>query len=140
MAIRVFLDANVLLDFTLKREQYQESKQIMELVINGRIYAHITSSVLHITAYWLTKAYNATTAKEILLSLLTDVTVIDISRETAVVALHSKMTDIEDCLQYYTAIEHKLDYFVTNDKKLKKDGIPLLPVIPPNQLIKEIAD
>ncbi|RZL40751.1 MAG: PIN domain-containing protein [Pedobacter sp.] len=137
MASKIFLDANILLDITLKREAYNESKQVFLLASSGRVLAYITPSILHITGYWLTKAYGASKAKELLLTILTDVTVIDMPHEIALTALHSSINDIEDALQYYTAIHHKLDVFVSRDKQLQKNAVPALPVYTPIELIKE---
>lgn len=138
MAHKLFLDANILLDFTLKREAFPLSKKIIELVVNGQVQAFITPSVVHILGYWLTKAYGNAKAKELLLALLVDVTVVDISHEITLIALHSKIKDIEDALQYYTAIHHKLDYFISRDKSLLKDAIPSLPVCTPQEFLKLI--
>jgi predicted nucleic acid-binding protein len=137
MAVKVFLDANVLLDFTLKRERYHESKEIIEHIVNNKIQGFITSSVLHITGYWLSKAHGATKAKELLLTLLADLIIIDISHQTALTALHSKINDIEDALQYYTAIHHKLDFFISLDKQLQKESMPALPVFTPSEFIAQ---
>ena len=49
------------------------------------------------------------------------------------------MDDIEDALQYYTALHHRLDYFVTRDKGLKKAAIAVLPVCSPEEFIMDIA-
>ena len=136
MASKIFLDANLLLDLTLKRESYEEAKQVLDLVISGQFRAFTTSSVIHITGYYLTKFYNSTKAKELLLSILTDVSLIDIAPETAIAALSSKFADIEDALQYYAAIHQKLDYFISCDKALKKDSIILLPVVTPKEFIE----
>lgn len=140
MASKVFLDANILLDFTLKRDEYEQSRKIIELAINGAIRAFITPSIVHIVGYWLTKAYGNAKAKEILLTLMADVTVIDLPHEIALNALHSKITDIEDALQYYTAVYHKLDYFISRDKQLQKQGIPVLPVYTPKEFLIEISE
>lgn len=140
MASRVFLDANILLDFTLKREAYPVARKIMELVINGQIQAFITPSIIHIVGYWLTKAYGNAKAKELLLTLLADVSVIDIGHEITLTALHSKIKDIEDALQYYTAIHHKVDFFISRDKDLQKASIPTLPVYTPDEFLKEITE
>ncbi len=137
MASKVFLDANILLDFTLKRDNYDISKKIVELAVNGQIRALITPSIVHIVGYWLSKAYGNSKAKDILLTLLTDVYVIDISHEITLNALHSKIKDMEDALQYYTAIHHKADYFITRDKDLRKESIPVLPVYTPKEFLKE---
>jgi len=137
MAVKVFLDANVLLDLILKREQYHKSKEIIEHIIENKIQGFTTSSVVHITGYWVSKAYGTMKTKELLLTLLADIRIIDISHETALTALHSKINDIEDALQYYTAIHHKLDYFISLDKQLKKESIPALPVFEPGEFIAQ---
>jgi len=139
MAFKVFLDDNILLDFTLKREKYEKSKTIFELVVSGEIQAFITPSIVQIVGYWLTKTYVNANAKEILLTLLTDVTVIDLPHEIAVNALHSKINDIEDALQYYTAIHHKLDYFISRDKQLQRQSIPVLTVYTPDEFLTELG-
>lgn len=139
MAFRIFLDANILLDFTLKREAYPVARKIIEQVVNGQVQAFITPSIVHIVGYWLTKAYGNSKAKELLLTLLADINVIDIDHEITLTALHSKIKDIEDALQYYTAIHHKVDYFISRDKDLQKVSIPTLPVYTPDEFLEEIA-
>jgi predicted nucleic acid-binding protein len=139
MASKIFLDANILLDLTLKRDSYHDAKQILGMVINGEVKAFTTPSIIHITGHWLTKAYGNTKAKELLLTLLIDITVIDISHEIALAALHSKINDIEDSLQYYSAIHHKMDYFISRDKQLQNNSIPILPVYTPQEFIQEFG-
>jgi predicted nucleic acid-binding protein len=136
MASKIFINANVLLDFTLKRAHYAGAKQIFELAVNGQVYAFITPSIVHIAGYWLTKAYGLMEAKDISLTLLAEVHVIDITHGITLIALHSKISDIEDALQYYTAIHHSVDYFILEDKKLQKESIPVLPVYTPKEFIK----
>ncbi|MBD1392960.1 type II toxin-antitoxin system VapC family toxin [Mucilaginibacter glaciei] len=138
MAYRIFLDANILIDYALKRDDYEDAEEIVEMVQKGYVEGFITSSVLHIIGYWISKAYGAEKTKELLLVLLTDVVVIDITHDIALLALHSKIDDVEDALQYYTAIHHKLDYFVTRDKQLQKNGIPALQVIGPKEFINRL--
>lgn len=59
MASKVFLDANILLDFTLKRDHYPEARQLMEKIVSGQLSAYISPSIVHIVGYWLTKAYGS---------------------------------------------------------------------------------
>jgi predicted nucleic acid-binding protein len=136
MASKIFLDANILLDFTLKQEGYSEAKQILDVIIEGKVQAFTTPSVIHIAAYYLTKFYGSKKTKELLLSLLSDVTIIDISHQMTIMALSSKFDDIEDSLQYYAAIQHRLDCFISRDKKLKKDSLPVLPVLKPREFVE----
>lgn len=138
MVFKIFLDANVLLDFLLKRDHYDDAKKIISLVVDGKASAYITPAVVHIVGYWLAKAYGSEKAKQLLLSLLNNVHVIDISHELTVLALNSKIDDIEGALQYYTAIHHQLDYFISDDKKFQKSATPTLPVVAPSHFLKEI--
>jgi hypothetical protein len=62
---------------------------------------------------------------------------IDTPKEIVIQSLHSKMNDIEDALQYYTAMHHKIPYFISNDKKLKKESINTLPVYTSSEFVKD---
>jgi predicted nucleic acid-binding protein len=140
MASKVFLDANFLLDFTLQRTGYSDARDIVKLAIAGDIQLFTTPAVIHITAYWLAKNYTNKKAKTIILTLMNDLRIIDCDHETALLALSSTMEDMEDALQYYTALTHDVDIFISSDKNLKKSAIPQLPVMTPSEFIKEIHD
>src|ERR1700754_329477 len=136
MAFRIFLDANILLDFTLKRESYPAARKLMEWAVSGRVQAYITPAVVQVMCQRLLEAYGAERAKELLLALLAEVQVIDTGHEITVSALHSKMNSMEDALSYYTALHHKLDYFITRNNDLPKAAIPGLPVCTPEEFLK----
>ena len=136
MASKVFIDANILLDFLLKRNDYEDAKKIIRLIIDKKIRAFITPAIVHIVGYWVAKAYGNATAKELLLNLLSDITVIDSNHQITLIALHSKIDDIEDALQYYTAIQHKIDFFLSRDKQLQKSAIASLPVCNMEEFLK----
>jgi predicted nucleic acid-binding protein len=140
MASKILVDANVILDFTLKRDNYALSRRLFNAILERELNAFITPSILHIVGYWLTKSYGAPKAKAILLELLSVVIVIDAPHEVMIAALNSRMTDIEDSLQYYTALHHKIDVFVSGDKGLKKAAIASLPVYSLNEIVDEWLD
>ena len=49
-------------------------------------------------------------------------------------AMRSTFRDKEDAYQYYTALEHHADYFLTRDMKDFKSAVPYhLPVLTPLQ-------
>jgi predicted nucleic acid-binding protein len=140
MVFKVFADANLLLDFLLKRNNYDTALAIIKKGVEGKIQLFTTPAVMHITAYWTTKAYGNSRAKELLLALLIDVQIIDCDHVTSLVALNSEIDDIEDALQYYTALKHQTEYFISADKKLKKSAIPQLPVYSADEFLSEISD
>jgi len=137
MASKVFLDANFLLDFTLQRAGYEPAKEMISLGVQGEVLLFTTPSVLHITGYWLAKSYGNKKSKAIILTLLNDLRIIDCNHETTLLAVNSSMDDMEDALQYYAALTHGMDYFISSDRKLLKSGIPQLPVLTPKEFLKQ---
>ena len=137
MAFRIFLDADILLDFTLKKETYPIVRQLMEWAVRGRVQVFVTAAVIRDTGRALTSAYGVDQAKELLLALLAEVQIIDAGYETTVNAPHSRMGNIPDALSYYAALHHRLDYFITRDKDLFKAAIPVLPVCTPEEFLQQ---
>jgi predicted nucleic acid-binding protein len=136
MAFRIFVDAGVLLDFTLKREGRGAARRLMEWAVSGRVQAYVTPSVVQETGRGLKEAYGAGLAKELLLAILAEVQVIDTGHAVAVSALHSTMSNVDDALSYYTALHHKLDYFITRNKELSAAATPVLPVCTPEAFLE----
>lgn len=140
MGSKVFLDANILLDFTLQRAGHGEAKRILQKGIDGNIQLYTTPAVIHIASYWLTKAYSSAVAKKLILTLLADVQVIDCDHATVLMAINSSIDDIEDALQYYAALKYNIIYFISSDKKLKKSAMPQLPVYTAKEFLKELDE
>jgi hypothetical protein len=134
MAFRIFLETDVLLDFAIRKDR--TVRQLMEWAVKGRVQAFITNYTVQVTGYCLTKAYGAAKAKELLATLLADVQIIDAVHAITVDALHSRIEDIELALQYYTALHHKLDYFITRTGGLNGTASPVLPMCSPDVFIQ----
>lgn len=136
MASKLLLDANVCLDFLLRRENYSETKNVFLKIFSGEIKGFVTPAIVHIVSFYLAKYYDRALTKDIILDLLSNIKVIDCNHEIAINAVSSRMTDIEDALQYYTAMHHKMDYFISLDKNFIKSAIPNLPVFSPTEFLK----
>ena len=128
----------VCLDLTLKRAGFQPARDLMALGIKGDIQLMTTPSVLHIVGYYTSKQYGSAKTKQVLLTLLNDIQVIDCDHTTSLIAINSAIDDIEDALQYYAALRFGADYFISADKKLKRAGIPQLPVYNTTELLEEL--
>ena len=136
MASKLFLDANVVLDFILQRNiGYTDAKVIIERILDGNFSAYVTPSIVHIAGYFLKKTHGIETTKKMLLSFLSDIRTIDIPFVVVQQAIMSAMIDVEDSLQYYSAMHHNVDYFISRDVPLKKFALPQLPVINPKDFI-----
>jgi predicted nucleic acid-binding protein len=136
MASKVFIDANILLDLTLKRKGYDQAADIIRHAILGKFNLFTSPTVLHILAYYTRKAYGESTSKILLLTLLTDIHIIDCNHETALLALNSSIADAEDALNYYTALKAGINYYISSDKELKKVAIPQLPVLSAKEFLE----
>jgi len=135
MSNRIYLDANILLDYVLDRPEKESAAKILQLINNGNIKAFISSSIIHILSYVLSKSFSIEKTKEVIISIIHDIELIDMPKEIVLQSLNSKMNDIEDALQYHVALYNKIDFFISNDKKLKKEAISALPIYTPNELI-----
>jgi predicted nucleic acid-binding protein len=139
MAFKIFLDANILFDIILTRPKSETARSIFHAGINGGAELYTTPSVLHITAYFTAEKFNQRQTKEILLTLLNDVKIIDCDHNTALMALsNNEIEDTEDALQYFTALKYRMDFFISSDKKLRKAALPQLPVLTADQMLLEL--
>lgn len=136
MVYKVFLDVNLILDFILKRKNFDQAKAIFVLLEEKRISGFVSPTVVQICGYWTTKAYGAKKAKQILTTLLGFVQVIDTQQEQVLMTLHSSMEDVEDALLYYTALHHRLDFVISNDKIFQQSALPSLPVVSPTEFME----
>ena len=140
MAFKIFLDANLILDFTLQRPGYDEALKVLKLGANATIHLYTSPAVIHVVSYYTSRTLRKQLTKRAMLLLINDVQVIDCDHGTALIAINSNFEDIEDALQYYTALKHGIDYFISADKKLKKYAIPQLPVYTASELLAELPN
>ncbi len=122
--LKVFLDANVILDIFLKRERYEYSLAILELCKRGLIQCYTSSCIIGIVNYILEKELNRKSTRDFLRELLSYVNIIPIKNDDILRALNFK--DFEDGMNYHSSIF--LDYFITwNKKDYPKDERILTP-------------
>jgi len=139
MASKVFLDANILLDLTLGRPGVETAKKIIKAGIEGKLRLFTSPSIIHIISFYTTKSFNINLTRRIILTLMNDVQVIDADHQTVQTALsNTSWSDLEDSIQYHTAMSHKIDFFLSGDKKLKKEALPQLPILTPEDLVKRL--
>lgn len=131
MASKLFLDANVLLEYFLQRQNRESVRDIFVQIESGTIKAFTSTSIIQICGYFLQKAHGKETTTKVLLGLLNEVGLIDCKHDTVVMALNSSIADIEDAIQYYSALQHKMDYYITFDKKLMAHSALNLPILTP---------
>lgn len=123
----IFVDTNIILDFFLKRENFDYAKTIIDYAKEQKEIECITTSMVTDIHYLLQKGdnsnkYNSFEAQDILSDLMKYIDVIQVTKEDIINALSLRWKDFEDALQYSTAVASGIECIVTNNTKDFKDA------------------
>jgi predicted nucleic acid-binding protein len=116
--MRVFLDANVVLDVLAHREPFfSDSVQVLSLVesgvVEGLIAAHTVTTLFSL----LNRKIGAERARSSLLDLLRIVEVVPVDQDRILQAFAMNWSDFEDALQAACARKNAADYLLTRDQR-----------------------
>lgn len=133
--IRVLIDTNIVLDWLMSREPFQENARfIMEKCLFGDLEGYLTAHSISDLFYILRKDFDVNKRKKLLLLLCDNMKVIIEDKDTIkTVLMNDKWMDLEDGLQMQCASMEGLDYIVTRNIKDFQESL-VLPVLP-EQLI-----
>lgn len=136
MATKVFLDTSIILDLLDDKRAFHEYVLPIYLAIeSGEIDGYISESVLTSADYVLTKMVPREKRNSIWQELLETVQIIPCTTKLCKSALQVTHTDFEDALLYLLAAASEMDYFISNDKGLRKLSSSALPVISPKEFL-----
>ncbi len=132
MSRSIFVDSDVILDVLEKREGfYLHSAQVLTLGDEKKVRLVTTSLVFANVYYLLRKHLGIEKAKESLRKLRLIVDVVSVNSKEVDLALNSEFSDFEDALQYFTALENKVDLVITRNVRDYKN--PKIAVMTPQQ-------
>ncbi|MFV0390402.1 MAG: type II toxin-antitoxin system VapC family toxin [Paludibacteraceae bacterium] len=124
----LLIDTNIIIDLLAKRmDFYQEAQELFTLADDSEVNLYISSLTFANTHYVLTKELNADEARKVLIKFKLLVTILPLDDRILELALSSDFNDFEDGIQYYTALENKLEIIITRNKKdFKTAKLPIL--------------
>ena len=126
---RLLIDTNIVIDLLSKREKfYNEAADLFSRADKNELELTISSLTFANTNYILTKLKSAKEAREILrkFKVLVELLSLD-DKITELALIDDNFPDFEDGLQYYSAIENRIDVIITRNKKdFKNSKIPVL--------------
>lgn len=124
----LLIDTNIIIDLLAKRmDFFQEAQELFTLADNREVNLYISSLTFANTHYVLTKELNADEARKVLIKFKLLVTILPLDDRILELALSSDFKDFEDGIQYYTALENKLEIIITRNKKdFKTAKLPVL--------------
>ena len=126
---RLLIDTNIVIDLLSKREKfYNEAADLFSRADKNELELTISSLTFANTNYILTKLKSAKEAREILRKFKVLVELLNLDDKITELALSDdNFPDFEDGLQYYSAIENRIDVIITRNKKdFKNSKIPVL--------------
>jgi len=136
--MKLLIDTNVILDMVFKRSGCDISINLFRKVKETGASAYITASSVTDIFYIIHKELHDTSrtysAMENIFRL---VAVVSVTEKDIQDAFRQKWKDFEDCVQYMTGKNNRIDYIITGNHKDYADA--LIPVMTPAAWI-EIAD
>jgi len=135
----VYLDTDVAFDIISKRKpHFETAKKLLELVAQDKIALIIGECSLANLIYLSFDIYKLPDAKAKIMDFITASWVVCGGKPIMLQAMASPFHDKEDALQYYTALHHGADYFITRNISDYKHASQTLPVQTPEQFLKYI--
>jgi len=124
---KFLIDTNIIIDLLAKREGfYQEAQELFTLADEKEIALFISSLSFVNTHYVLSKHLNANEVLKILGKFKVLVEILPLEDKIIELALASDFKDFEDAIQYYTALDNKLETIITRNKKdFKTSELPV---------------
>jgi len=135
--VDVFLDTDVAFDLISKREPFfTEALPLLQMAGQRQLQLQISEACLANLIYLSFDIYKLGKAKERLLYFVDACDVFSGGKATFMQAMESEFTDKEDALQYYIALRHHCDYFLTRNTGDYKHAVARLPVFTPAEFLR----
>ena len=114
----IYLDSDVILDVTSIREStFLDSLKVFDLMEKGEISCQTSTLVIANIYYHLKKFFGHQLAISFITDLLTQINLLNTTKESILKALNSDFKDFEDAIQYFCALENGIDCIITRNKK-----------------------
>jgi predicted nucleic acid-binding protein len=135
--MKLFLDANVVLDLILKRQPFFDNIAKIITVAENKNHKLCISSVTFVNVNYIAcKFADKKNVLESLKMLRIVCDVLSVSETEIDNALYSRFSDFEDAVQHYCALKYNCNYIITRDLKDFKNSE--IPVMTPTEFLVSI--
>lgn len=142
MVYKLFVDTNVYLDYLRHRgKEWEDAQEIFELAERKSLEVFTSaSSLLNLMYVMNTYKESRQNIAAHVRAILTYSKLANPDNLTFQSAMGSGFADLEDAVQYYTALAIKgIDYFITSNTKDFKKATAQLPVLTPREFLKRLS-
>ena len=133
--MKIYFDNDVILDISVKRDlEVKHSVALLNLVEAG-LFKGYTSSVIFTNTYYIQRKLKGHEVSiNFLKKLRLLLTVLSVNDLIIQKALESEFKDFEDAVQYFTAMENKMDCIVTRNLEDYKNS--MIPAYTPTEFLE----
>ena len=129
--MRVLLDTNVVMDFLVERDGFNEAKTIIAATTNQELFECIIATAVTDIAYLIRVNTNPKEdyykIQDTIAELIKVIDILPVTKEDILDALSLRWKDFEDALQYAVAKANGCDCIITNNiKDFELDDIEIL--------------
>jgi predicted nucleic acid-binding protein len=116
--VKVFVDSDIVLDLLAKREPfYQPAAELFSKAEKGEVEIYLSPLIFSNLFYILRKMTTRPKAGETLKKLRSLIHILPIDDKIIDQALHSEFPDLEDAIQYFTALDNNISILITRNKR-----------------------
>jgi predicted nucleic acid-binding protein len=136
---RVLLDTNIIIDLLAKREPFdQDARKLFSSADKEKVILYTSALSIANISYVLLRKRKPEETKQILRKLKLLIRILSLDEKVMNLALNDNdFNDFEDCLQYYSALENKIEIIVTrNLKDFENSKIPVMTARQLNEIIE----
>ena len=136
MVTKIFLDTNIILDLLdSQRKCHKDAVLLFELIDNGEVMAFCSESVVTTTDYILQKLLSKAFRVEFFEEISRKIQILPCSNMILDRALSFDFEDLEDVILFQLALENKVDFFISNDKKLLNSTLKGIHLVQAGQFL-----
>ncbi|GHV69368.1 twitching motility protein PilT [Bacteroidia bacterium] len=126
--MKLFLDTNILLDLLLKRAPYDvPASHLFSLADKGKLQLYVSTLTVANANYSLSKLIGSEKSRALLLEVCVICSISPMNEDATKKALLSAFNDVEDAMQYHSAVLAGADIIITRDTKdYKQSALPVM--------------
>jgi len=132
---KIYFDNDVILDISIKRELDIKDSVVLLNLVEAGLFKGYTSSVIFTNTYYIQrKLVGHEISINFLKKLRLLLAILNVGDLIIQKALESEFSDFEDAVQYFTAIENKMDCIITRNVEDYKNST--VPIYTPKEFLK----
>ncbi|MCA9407619.1 MAG: PIN domain-containing protein [Candidatus Omnitrophica bacterium] len=135
---KIFIDTDVFLDTILDRKPYSDfSKKIVGLCERNNIEGYTSALVIANIYYIIKRLANKKKAMQAIANIRSLIKVLSVTDKEIGESINAEFDDFEDGVQYFVAMNNKLNCFIT--RNVKDYGKASIGILTPEEYLQTLA-